>query len=311
MKRKLQYLPGALLLALGATPIVASVSIPNTFQAGEPAVAAEVNANFEALRQQLAEARSQIEAMQKLHEHVEVIADPNYPNDHTVRFSGVNVQIVNGLEETESTNGLGNLIVGYNEPRGGTATEVCSDGRYDETDCTTNGGTWAQNHKSGSHNIVGGTGNAYSATGGLVVGLENAINRNYATVTGGRQNTASGATSSVAGGHRNKASGRHAHISSGSFNTASGETSSVNGGHDNTASFMDSSVSGGQSNTASGLYSTVSGGALNTASHSWSSVSGGRNNTAEHSYSSILGGNGESTSSQDDTIPAIQSEDAP
>ncbi|WP_019627976.1 hypothetical protein [Thioalkalivibrio sp. AKL10] len=283
MKRKLQYLPGALLLALGATPIVASVSIPHTFESGETAVAAEVNANFEALRQQFAEARSQIEAMQKLHEHVEVIADPNYPNEHTVRFSGVNVQIVNGLEETESTNGLGNLIVGYNEPRGGsTATEVCSLGQYDNsTNCTSNGGAWDQNHKSGSHNIVGGTGNAYSAAGGLVVGLRNTINREYATVTGGWQNTASGAASSVAGGLLNIASESRSH------------------------------VSGGQSNTASGLYSTVSGGMLNTASRTWSSVSGGHTNTAEHNYSSILGGQQQSTSSLADTIPAIQPEDAP
>src|SRR5258705_97292 len=36
----------------------------------------------------------------------------------TIRFSGVNVQIVNGLGATETVNGVGNLIVGYNEPGG-------------------------------------------------------------------------------------------------------------------------------------------------------------------------------------------------
>src|SRR5215510_10663472 len=35
-----------------------------------------------------------------------------------VVISGANLRIVNGLGSTETTNGLGNLIVGYNEPRG-------------------------------------------------------------------------------------------------------------------------------------------------------------------------------------------------
>jgi len=32
--------------------------------------------------------------------------------------TGVNVQIVNGEGSTETANGLGNLIIGYNEERG-------------------------------------------------------------------------------------------------------------------------------------------------------------------------------------------------
>jgi hypothetical protein len=33
-----------------------------------------------------------------------------------VVITGANLRIVNGLDDTETTNGLGNLIVGYNEP---------------------------------------------------------------------------------------------------------------------------------------------------------------------------------------------------
>src|SRR5215510_11442422 len=36
-----------------------------------------------------------------------------------VVITGANLRIVNGLGSTETTNGLGNLIVGYNEPRAG------------------------------------------------------------------------------------------------------------------------------------------------------------------------------------------------
>jgi len=263
MTQKLQYLPGALLLALGATPLIAGVTIPHTFQAGETAHADEVNENFEALRQELADALDRIneletdrDEMQELHEHVEVIPDAYYPNDYTVRFDGVNVQIVNGEGETDSTNGLGNLIVGYNEARTG-EQEVCSDGQYDETDCTGAGETWALNHKSGSHNIVGGSGNAYSAAGGLVVGDENAINRNYATVSGGRRNISSGPWSSVSGGRRNTASGWTSSVSGGQKNIAATYESSVSGGGWNTAEGTGSSILGGTSATASGDYETI------------------------------------------------------
>src|SRR5262245_11931960 len=39
--------------------------------------------------------------------------------NHELILTGANLRIVNGLGSTETTNGLGNLLVGYNEPRGG------------------------------------------------------------------------------------------------------------------------------------------------------------------------------------------------
>ena len=86
----------------------------------------------------------------------------------TIRFTGVNVQVVNGLGATNgnpddpnslgregepptTTNGVGNLIVGYQEFRG----------RSDD--------------RTGSHNIVGGFRQNYSSFGGLVVGRKNTI----------------------------------------------------------------------------------------------------------------------------------------
>lgn len=339
MNHRLQYLPGALLLVLGATPLIASIAIPHTFQSGETAVATEVNENFEALHDALNDALARIDDLETdltvaqndlaavqgnnaldLHDYVEVIADPNFQNEYTVRFSGVNVQIVNGLEETETVNGLGNLIVGYNEARQ-SGVWVCSDGRYDnDTDCTSADETWAQNHKSGSHNIVGGLGSAYSGAGGLVVGLHNVINRHFATVSGGETNIASGLNSSVSGGWNNTASGEYSSVSGGRSNTASGGYSSASGGLDNTASGVYSSVSGGLINTASGGYSSVSGGLSNTASGGlssvsggesntalggYSSVSGGDTNTASHSFSSILGGDTQTTTASHETVPAI------
>lgn len=211
-------------------------------------------------------------------------------NGHkTALFTGVNVQVVNGLGKTDTVNGLGNLIVGYNTARTavwmqstkGDPYEICSNGAHDDaTNCTADGGVWAVDHKSGSHNIVGGDRNAYSSFGGLVVGTENAINQSFATVTGGSNNLARGTNSSIGGGMQNTASGAESNVSGGAYNTASGGAGSVSGGNTNTASGMTSSASGGWGNTASGDESSVSGGSSNTASGRTSSVSGGNGRNA-------------------------------
>jgi len=104
----------------------------------------------------------------------------------TIRFTGVNVQVVNGVGSTNTVNGTGNLIVGYNElgnPKG--------------------------DDRTGSHNIVGGRRNTSSSWGGIVVGQENAATGQFASVTGGRRNTASGYGSSVSGGYNRSVSGTH------------------------------------------------------------------------------------------------------
>ncbi|MCP4136918.1 MAG: hypothetical protein GY754_38460 [bacterium] len=169
------------------------------------------------------------------------LTDP-YTQKSTIRFSGINVQIVSGSGSTDGTvNGLGNLIVGYNETRS------------------------LESNKSGSHNIIVGRWHNYSSYGGLVVGNYNTISGTYSSVCGGTENTASGQDSSVSGG---------------AYNTASGYWSSVSGGRDNIASWGADSVSGGASNTASGNCSAVSGGYENLANWFFSSVSGGRKNTA-------------------------------
>jgi hypothetical protein len=190
------------------------------------------------------------------------------PDGTTALFSGVNVQIVNGLGNTETINGTGNLIVGYNEPNPGPLAplQICSNGAYpDQTSCTANGGVWGANQHTGSHNLVIGHYHSYTQFGGLVAGLNNAINRQYATVSGGVSNLASGYYSSVSGGGGNIASGFASSVSSGQYNTASSYYSSVSGGNTNIASGDYGSVSGGQLNIASSYTSSVSGGLQRTA----------------------------------------------
>jgi hypothetical protein len=183
-------------------------------------------------------------------------------------ITGANLHIVNGLGSTgcfdeevkpipDCPNGLGNLIVGYNESRVGSA--FCLDNPNDPL---------CRDIRTGSHNVVVGQQLNFSRFGGLVVGLSNTISGDFAAVSGGFFNTASG-------GERNTASGSTDAVSGGFFNTASGEASSVSGGEGNAAIGFRAAVSGGTGNTASGDRSSVSEGSNNTASSSAASVSGG------------------------------------
>ncbi|MCF6364007.1 MAG: hypothetical protein L3J88_11825 [Gammaproteobacteria bacterium] len=219
----------------------------------------------------------------------------------TVRFSGVNVQVVNGAAQAKP-NGVGNLIVGYNNARTGTVL-VCSDGQYtDQSNCEMNGEIWANSHKSGSHNLVVGEFNSYSQYGGLVVGIGNVINRSYASVSGGYGNIASGYGSSVSGGVGNKASGRATSVSSGASNIAKGGASSVSGGLGNTVSGMGSSISAGDESVASGYVSSVSGGGGHISSGYGSSISGGRYSVASGDSSSVSGGGGHSANGDGSSV---------
>jgi hypothetical protein len=198
------------------------------------------------------------------------------PAANEVVITGANLRIVNGLGNTETMNGLGNLIVGYNEVRPPESGLL--------------------NNRTGSHNVVIGEWNNFSSFGGLVVGFYNEVSGIFASVSGGSQNIASGRLASVSGGLFNRVSGSFASVSGGNDNTASGGTSSVSGGIGNMASGdFASSVSGGRINVASGEDSAVSGGQQNTASGFAASVSGGFENIASGELSSVSGGRNRNT----------------
>jgi hypothetical protein len=124
-----------------------------------------------------------------------------------VTISGANLRVVNGTGVTESKNGLGNLIVGYNELR--------------EDD---------SNDRSGSHNLVVGMKNGYSSHGGVVFGLYNHSFGPFTTVGGGAGNKPQAFASSVASGRDNVVTGLFAAVSGGYTNTAQGDYSTAGGG---------------------------------------------------------------------------------
>ena len=128
-------------------------------------------------------------------------------DDGAALFDGCDVQIVNGLDETETSNGTGNLIVGYNE----------NDLEFD---------------RGGSHYLVVGRNNGYSNFGGIVAGRSNQSLGDFANVTGGTDNTASDFAAHVSGGQFNDATGPTSSVTGGALNTASGFAATVGGGED-------------------------------------------------------------------------------
>lgn len=181
-------------------------------------------------------------------------------------FDGCNVNIRNGAGDSLSKNGLGNLIIGYNEPS-----------PYINAD------------RSGSHILVIGPGNAYSSYSGMVVGNQNSMTGEASVVLGGSGNVASGYRSSVFGGGNSTASGRFTSVTGGDENTATGEFAAVCGGMRGIASGAGSSVTGGFFSIASGDNSSVTGGYYNTAQGAYSSVSGGSFRTVTSTYNWAAG----------------------
>ncbi len=132
-------------------------------------------------------------------------------------LTGVNLHIVNGLGASDGnpgdpfdenndavTNGLGNLIVGYNES--------------------------SSNTRNGSHNLVLGIYNSYTGWGGLIAGAANEIDGGWSCVNGGDGNQADGEFSVVSGGHYNTSSSLCSTVSGGINDQATAYYSTSSGG---------------------------------------------------------------------------------
>ena len=191
------------------------------------------------------------------------VRDLNGHEYPTLRLTGVNLQIVNGLGATNGnpddptsvdpefteTNGVGNVIVGYNELASGYGT------------------------RRGSHNVVVGSQLAYHRFAGLVSGHRSTIEGAYASVSGGR-GRAKGTYASVCGGDGD-AIGEYATVSGGLSGVASGVGATVSGGDNNEAAGPQAAITGGEGNYAIGYASTITGGNGNVTTSPLSVISAG------------------------------------
>jgi len=174
--------------------------------------------------------------------------------DGDLVLTGANLRIENGLGSTDSTNGKGNLILGYNEGFG---------------------------DRSGSHNAIIGVDHEYSSYAGLVAGRRNEVNGPYASVTGGIDNVATGSYAVVVGGRENTAEDLEGVAVGGWGNTVGpGLTggSVILGGRDNTTDVNATVIVGGRDNLGVGLDAVIVGGADNETRGQISVITGGEGN---------------------------------
>jgi hypothetical protein len=158
-------------------------------------------------------------------------------NGNDIFITAANLHVLNGQNSTQATNGLGNIIIGYNESRGGAGPDV----------------------RTGSHMLVVGDQLNYSSFGGIVAGILNTASGGYSSVSGRSGNVASGDFSSIGGGTLNRATAPFSSVSGGNTGTASGIASNVSGGLGNVASATASAVSGGSGRKAEEFASWAAG----------------------------------------------------
>ena len=141
-------------------------------------------------------------------------------------FEGVNIHLRSGSGTTEGpVNGVGNLIIGYNE--------------MPDRDPFIDG------DRGGSHNLVMGKENRFASYVGLVHGENNAVmDENSATIAGHGHKVPGGYAAAI-GGHYNTVTGTEAVAIGGGFNYSSGKLSVVSGGEYNYTDGRVSTVSGG------------------------------------------------------------------
>ena len=114
----------------------------------------DVLAQIAALQALVADLNSRVAALEGKLAHVSVA-------DNDITISGANLHVNNGTGVTDTANGLGNVIIGYNEPRGG------------------------GDDRSGSHNLVVGSRNNYASYGGFVGGFQSDITTPFSIATSG------------------------------------------------------------------------------------------------------------------------------
>jgi hypothetical protein len=228
-----------LILTAALSLIMSAIAV----QAVSPPTTPTLEGQVTALQAEVTSLRAQLIALQqnnalKLGPFVTVDPNPQLgvigPN---ITFTGANIHIVNGTLATATVNGLGNLIIGYDETT------------------TLNSGA-----RNGSHNLVVVSYNnfATNAYGGVVFGSHNAILSYGDTVLGGYTNATDGPYSTVVGGYYNEGDSLYSVVIGGIQNWTQGvqyEGSVIVGGELNQTQSSVNVILGGVENA---MYSDTS-----------------------------------------------------
>ena len=169
---------------------------------------------------------------------VETLPDGmNGPGYKTLRVNGVNLQVVNGVDD-DTSNGLGNILVGYMI-------------RTSDSNGSHNVVTGSVQKYTANASILGGYGNEVNAAYGIVFGTDNIVDSPFGTILGGVQNLVS------------VTNGDPGMIVCGNTNTVYGPNSSILCGQFNTTNNSFGVIVGGQANVNNGVHGVIVGGTNN------------------------------------------------
>ena len=205
---------------------------------------------------------------------------------HTILVSGANLQVHNGYGANWS-NGLGNVIVGYNQLQ---AEQDPVDTRNGSHNMVIGGGHFY----TGNHNLISGMTNRAYGSQGVVFGFNNRSWDSNNAVLGGGNNGAYGNATTIVGGGGNNTYGSYDVVLGGGGNVTDGTYDVVVGGNNNAANGEFLVCLGGLSNQAYGSDNVVLGGEDNVANESSERnvILGGFDNTTVSTFNSVvLGGN--------------------
>ena len=201
------------------------------------------------------------------------------PRDFIV--DGCNLHLQNGMGQTRTMNGYGNLIIGYNK------NEVST--------------------RTGSHNLILGDLHEYTSYGGIVSGTENTLAAPEAAILGGGQNHANFISAVILAADRGQADGNVVLIGGQrNYGSADAHFSAVIGGIENQVTGPSSVVVAGQLNIASGGASFVCGGTENNAGGGGDVVCGGSANKSTGGRSVLVGGHKNAVSGSNGVVTGGQ-----
>jgi hypothetical protein len=249
-------------------------SIPYTFTGGTPALAAQVNANFDTLD---AAADMIIDTM----------------NVKFIRYSALNsgdstldtlyLEALRGNPDVDSL--AGNIVI----------DSISGNPKIDSISGRPNLWIIADTFVVTTEAVAIGTNSFSGGDYSVVIGGElDSATTDYTTSIGGYGNKSSAFYSATIGGRRNKATADFAVVLGGDDCVASGNADAVLGGENDTAAGQWSVVIGGVQNAIrssgdGGDYSVILGGTQNKVDGGFATVLGGRENVINGTYSAAFG----------------------
>lgn len=280
---------------------VQRVDTLETLVADQAAVIAALQSQITALQAEVTTLTDDVAAVQSRVATVEDVTDTmtltsidGYPS---LVVEGVNLHLRNGLGSTNTDNGTGNLIVGYNELRAAPL----------------------ENIRTGSHLVITGREQNYTGSSGFIGGYKNSSNADYGAILGGMENETFGLAPVVVGGlfntagnpndpndafyavavggYNNIAMARGSAILAGQNNVTLGDSSGIMAGNSNQTAGTRSAIVSGFSNQANGSNSVILGGGIgavgifgDNASGNAAVVVGGYRNESTGTYATTVGG---------------------